>query len=72
MNAECGCPCNCHEDEKKPEWPGPCEACCTPEWGPACDCSHGVARAWARRLVIYEELMKEKGISYEEITDSDY
>lgn len=29
--SKCGCECNCHVDEDKPEWPGPCGGCCDPE-----------------------------------------
>lgn len=42
----CGCACNCHGEESRPYWPGPCAGCCDPYERYACDCTEALRRAW--------------------------
>ena len=58
MESKCGCACVCHGEEAKPEWPGPCAACCDPELGEyACDCSRAIAASLAKDARTFAELV---------------
>lgn len=50
--SKCGCKCNCHVDEGKPEWPGPCAGCCE-AFDP---CSCGVALAKHEMALAFEKI----------------
>lgn len=43
----CGCACNCHAEESRPYWPGPCAGCCDPHVEPyECVCTARLREAW--------------------------
>lgn len=75
--SRCGCPCVCHTDEAKPEWPGPCEACCDPELELfTCSCVRILRVAQAAYTewyngnlseVSYDRLLAAAGVAHESL-----